>query len=592
MSTIKKTKNSGERGAAMLIAIIFFLFISTTIVFGVVTPILKQVRISKDLIDSKESYFLAEGALEDALYRVKTGKIISSGETLIVNGYTTTITLTTTSNGKTISALSNRDGVIRKMESKVTAGIGAVFYYGIQTGVGGFSLSGNATVNGNVYSNGPITSDSGNTAITGTAISANGPALASDQSNGSSTPPYDITFGNAGGTQDFAQSFQVSNTGTVNKVQLYLKKVGTPSNLTVRITSNNNGSPNNSSLATGALGASLVSTSYGWVDVPFSTNPELTASTTYWIVIDGPTSSSNNYRIGGNSNGYANGTGKIGAYNGTWNATTPSGLDGYFSLYLGGVTGIITGLEVGTGTTGDAKANTVNNSIVRGGLYCQTGTGNNKACNTSLPDPTPTAMPVSDQNILDWKDEAAAGGTYSGNYSLANNSTASLGPKEITGNLVLDGNSVLTVTGTLWVHGNITVSSNALIRLSASYGESSGAIIADGNINFSTNIGIEGSGQTGSYILLLTTSTCPVGSSCGGGITKAITVGGNGGAVILNAQNGTISFTGNAHANQVTAKTISIEGNTTITYLSGLADTNFSSGPGGGWDISSWKEVQ
>ena len=41
-------------------------------------------------------------------------------------------------------------------------------------------------------------------------------------------------------------------------------------------------------------------------------------------------------------------------------------------------------------------------------------------------------------------------------------------------------------------------------------------IVSDGKISISGSGNIAGSGQTGSYILLITTSTCPVGS-CGGG---------------------------------------------------------------------------
>jgi hypothetical protein len=45
------------------------------------------------------------------------------------------------------------------------------------------------------------------------------------------------------------------------------------------------------------------------------------------------------------------------------------------------------------------------------------------------------------------------------------------------------------------------------------------------------------------------------------------------------------------NANAATARQITATGGTTIDYQSGLADMNFSSGPSGGWDISSWGEV-
>ena len=76
----QKQKMKYDKGAAMLIAVILFLFVSSTIVLGITAPILKQARISTDLVRSKESYYYAEGALEDAFYRIKNGKSISSGK--------------------------------------------------------------------------------------------------------------------------------------------------------------------------------------------------------------------------------------------------------------------------------------------------------------------------------------------------------------------------------------------------------------------------------------------------------------------------------------------------------------------------------
>ena len=167
-----------DKGAAMLIAVILFLFVSSTIVLGITAPILKQARISTDLVRSKESYYYAEGALEDAFYRIKNGKSISSGDTIITNGYTTTITISTASGVKTILAVSNRDGIIRKMQSQVVAGVGASFNYGVQVGLGGFVLENSSTITGNIYSGGPITG-AGNT-ISGDAVSSGSSGLIDD----------------------------------------------------------------------------------------------------------------------------------------------------------------------------------------------------------------------------------------------------------------------------------------------------------------------------------------------------------------------------------------------------------------------------
>jgi len=563
----------------MLIVVVFFLFITLAIIAGLVSPTVREFQNANNLKQSRQSFFLSESAVEDAYFRLKTGKALGATDTITIGSYSATATITDSGyNEKTISSMGDVDSRQRKNELVLNTGTGISFSYGVQAGAGGFTMGNNSVVNGSVYSNGNIT---GAGTVTGTALSANSAALEADQTNGSGVPASNVTFGNANGTQDFAQSFQVSETGVVNKVDLYLKKVSTPSNLTVRIVSNSGGSPGTTTLTSGPLSASLVSTTYGWVSVPFSSNPELTEGTTYWIVIDGSTNSSRYYMMGANANGYSGGTGKIGQYSGTWNNTNPSGLDGFFKLYLGGLTGLISGITVGTAGVGDAYAHTVNNSTIAGSNYCQTGSGNNKACNTTLPDPTQVAMPISDQNILDWKDEAEAGGTHSGDYTL-DSTSGSLGPKKITGNLSVNNNASLTVNGTLWVQGNINISNNAAVRLSSSYGTSEGVIVADGTVVIGNNAVFSGSGSAGSYLMVLSTSTS----------TSAITLSNNGGAVILYAANGTVNLSNNAGAKALNGKNINLNNNVVIVYDSGLANANFVNGPSGGWGITEWKEVK
>lgn len=573
-----RRKVNNQSGAAMLIVVVFFLFISLSIIAGLVGPTVREFKNANNLLQSHQSFFLSESVVEDSYFRLKTSKTIGSTNIISLGSGSATATIANSGYGqKIVSSLGDVNSRQRKNELVLSTGVGVYFNYGVQSGTGGFTMSNGSVVNGSVYSNGNIT---GSGSITGTAISANSVALAADQINGSGVPTYDITFGNANGTQDFAQSFQVSTTLPISKVDLYLKKVSTPGNLTVRIVSNSSGSPSTTTLASGTLSASLVSTAYGWVSVPFSSNPELTAGTTYWIVIDGVTSATKYYLIGANSNGYGNGIGKIGAYAGTWNNTTPSGLDGFFKLYLGGLTGLISGINIGSAGVGNAYAHTVNNSTIVGTNYCQTGSGNNKACNTSLADPSQVAMPISDQNILDWKAEAEAGGIYSGNYTAGANS--SLGPKKITGNLNITNGAHLTVTGTLWVQGNINIDNNATVDLSPSYASSEGVIVTDGIATIGNNSVFSGSGSTGSYLMILSTSTS----------TSAITLSNNGGAVILYASNGTVNLANNSSAKSLNGKSINLNNNATVIYDIGLVNANFVNGPSGGWGISSWKEVQ
>ncbi|MEK7070852.1 MAG: hypothetical protein AAB966_03530, partial [Patescibacteria group bacterium] len=148
----------------------------------------------------------------------------------------------------------------------------------------------------------------------------------------------------------------------------------------------------------------------------------------------------------------------------------------------------------------------------------------------------------------------------------------------------------LTLTGTIWVTGNIVVENNAGIKLSSSYGANSGVVVAGGKMNISNNATLEGSGQTGSYLLFLTTSDCPINPSCDG--DYAIDISNNVSAIMFNAQRGTIHMSNNASIKEATAYKIVLESNATVNYESGLANINFVSGPSGGWNIGSWKEVE
>lgn len=509
----------------------------------------------------------------------------SATETLTIGSATATTTSADVSNGrKSVSGVGTSNSRYRTVGLSVTKGDGVSFNYAINSGRGGLVMGTGSSIIGNVYSNGSIT---GAGSITASAVAANSTALLKDQSNETpSTPTSSINVGNTATTQDFAQSFQITTTEAVNKISLYIKKTGTPSSATIRILKDSSGVPGTENMLTtnGTLTNTSVTTSYAWVDVTFSVNPTLYSGTTYWLVIDAPsTSSSNYYTIGANTDGYTSGSAKSGVYSGTWNATSPSNLDGYFQVYTGGLLGIINGINVGSSGTGDAWAHTITNSTVAGTKYCQSGSG----CNTSRSDPTPISYPVSDADIAQWKADAEAGGTLSGNQTISSSQT--LGPKKINGDLTIQGNNVyLTLTGIVWVTGNVLVNNNAVVKLDASYGSDDTIVIADGRIKVNNNGSFAGSGTAGSYVMAISLSDCPLSSSCSG--NNAIDINNNAGAVVLNAQRGTVYIANNSSLAEATAETLTLGNNATVTYVTGLVDMFFSTGPSGTWDINSWKE--
>ncbi len=586
----KNFTQSKQGGYVVTINTLIFLAISVILMYGVISPIISSHKSAQAFVKSKQSFTLANSATEEALYRLKNSLPIGSSETLTLNGFTADIAVADTSDGKIVTINSDVEDFQRDLQVSLIQGAGVSFNYGLQAGQGGFIMAGGAYVEGNIYSNGDIVG-SGGPYITGSANAANlVDPVAFESNTGPETPSNYIAFGGNTTDNDAAQSFQVDSSQDLSSVRVYLKKTTNNwmNNITLRISADDGGKPDDSYLETGSIGASQVTTAFNYLSVPLSGTITLSADTTYWIVLDTSTTWGSHYQWAAGQSIYADGTGASGTWDNNankniWSSTSPSDLDAYFDLYTEGDTGLISGITV----YGDAWAREVNNSTVTGTIYCQASSNNNKACDTSRPDPAPTSFPISEGNIEDWKAVALAGGTLTGDQSYGSDDNETLGPKKIVGDLSVGAGATLSLTGNLWVTGDVTVNGGGTIKLDPSYGNSNGVIVADGVINTNGGGEFEGSGTAGSYILVLTTSECPVGCS---GSKPAISLSGGAGAVILNAQSGTIEVSGGGQAKQLTAKTISMTGGASVIYETGLADTSFSSEPSGTWNISQWDE--
>lgn len=148
---------TNNQGQAVIIVVIFTLFIALAIIFGLASPVLKEAKIARDLMFSKQSYFLAEAGLEDLIYRLKTGRQYDNNENLVLDGFSTNVSIADLSGDeKEIISTANVFNLIRKVKTKLTTDSSAFFYYGIQVGGGGLEMENNSLVSGNVYSNGPI----------------------------------------------------------------------------------------------------------------------------------------------------------------------------------------------------------------------------------------------------------------------------------------------------------------------------------------------------------------------------------------------------------------------------------------------------
>ncbi len=585
----KNTQSNTQGGQVIIINTLLFFALATAMIFGVTSPVISSFQTTKSFSKSKQAFLLANSASSEALYKLNAGMTLASAETVTLSQGSVDIVVADAGDTKTISVDSDVDGYERNYEMVLSTGEGVSFNYGLQVGQGGFEMTNNAIVYGNVYANGDIVGYNSAT-ISGTAVAANvsDPVVDTSNNGGTIDPPYSMNFGgnSAATPQDISQSFTVSTTTPVSSVRVLLKKTGAPSNITLRIKNDTSGSPGSTTLGSGTISASTVTSTFGYLTIPLSATVALTPGTTYWIVLDGSNYGSGKYYTSGaNDSTYAGGVAKISTGGSTWASASPATRDLYFDIYVGGDTGLITGVTVG----GDAWANTVNSSTVTGALHCQVGTGNNKVCDTSWADPVQQAWPISEGNIQEWKDTATAGGATS-TISLSGNQQMTLDSVKVDGNISLSNDSRIYINGTVYVTGNITISNQSQIRVNPALGASSAVIVTDGRVQTSNDGQFNGSGTSGSYIMVVSTSACPSGSGCSGG--NAIEINNNSGSVILNAQNGTLKFTNNAAAKQATAKKIIMNNNTTVTYESGLANPSFTSGPSGSWGIESWKEVE
>jgi Tfp pilus assembly protein PilX len=431
----KKLAFKKDHGAAMMIFAIFVFFLSMTIIVGISRPAIREFSLTKNTLDSKQAYFLAESGVEDAFYRVKTGRNVDASESLVLGSTTATTTITDLGSGnKQIESLADKNTYKRKVNMNFNSSSGTVvplsYTSGIHAGTSGIlwysdASYGDVIFTGDAYSQGPM------------------------------------------------------------------KLYGT-----ARITG---------SLTSGGSSGSI-------------------------------------------------------AYDSPWNR-----LLGYF-------------------VSGNSSAHTVDDTTTTGTIYCQSGTNNNKSCNTTQPDPTVANIPDLSTQITAWKAEAAAGNVYS--YDSVTD-TYTVGPKKFTGDFTMYKN--MKITGPIWVTGHLNIiQTGKKVSLASSFGSGDGVIISDDDMMIGAPVGqpaviFEGSGASDSNILMITTKNDVIGAAA-----SVFNVTGN---VLFYAQNGKIWLTGtDTNIMGAIGKKIQLGGstNTNVEYVVGPSSLNI--GPDT-YTINSWKEA-
>lgn len=635
-------------------AVIFLLAVSV-LVLTLYERTAQNISVTSRRVNDPVTTSIAESGIEKAVYCLNNAAVVAPdcprdaqgkyiGETGVgVGKGTYTTSVSTSGQTSTITVTATTPGLLggssKQIEATLTqaASINPAFQFGVQTGEGGIIMSNNASVIGNVYTNGSITGSNGSS-VTGDAILAASGDTMDAISNPSVSPLLTKNIGDANNTLYLAQKFVSGVNKSVYSLNLKLAKHGLgPPAITAYIYTDDGGSPDvNISGAGQNLDAAFPYDSpggwegnanppsgTGWTEQMFSPNSILLENTPYWLVLKAAASNSSKYWTtvrSADDTTYADGTAKIGSSLGSLGALN---YDIAFQINVGGQEPTLNVPTVG----GNAYGHNIKDTTVGKHAYYQELAGTVKAnggtatcsltpgtyCHPASVDQPPQNFPISDAQIAQMETIAAAGGTVtcSPTCTIANGS--SIGPKKYIGNVVTTNSAVVTLAGTVWIEGNFSLSNSAILQLDPGYGTDSGIIIADnpndrvngGIISFSNNGDLRGSSNascTGTPKRcsdgLNENNNCSVASDCPMNsimaismnadpamATNAISVANNLSAGVLYAPYGLVTISNNANLKEVTAQKLSLSNNSSIKYMTGLASAIFSSGPGASWQL-------
>ncbi len=256
------------------------------------------------------------------------------------------------------------------------------------------------------------------------------------------------------------------------------------------------------------------------------------------------------------------------------------------------------GLVYGIHATSSVYAHTIGHSsettLIDKDAYYAAATTNTTVSGASHPDnpdQNTVPLPISDEQITAWENEAVAGGTAvctSGSYDIPSGST-DLGPVKIPCNLFISNSAVVTVYGPIWVTGNILVQNSAIVKMAPALGANNVAVIADDPSNrlqgskiFVKNTAtFQDSGTPGSFVFLISQNN----SAEMGGDEEAFSLSNSASALVAYAAHGLIPLENTISLKEVTAYKIRLKNSASVTYDSGLPNAVFQTGPGGSWSF-------
>lgn len=180
-------------------------------------------------------------------------------------------------------------------------------------------------------------------------------------------------------------------------------------------------------------------------------------------------------------------------------------------------------------------------------------------------------------NLTDAKNAAEAGEINNTCPCEINNEIKTIGPQKYIGNLTITNNSIVTINGPIWVTGDLAVTQGGTkVNLNESFGSVGTYFIVDGTVSVSQggNFNPTGANPKG-YIMVVTTSTS----------NSAMSIANSGANAIFYALLGGADLSQSAQVNALVANKLNMQNSATLNYDTGLASSQFSSGPGGSWQI-------
>ncbi len=151
---------ASQKGYIISIVTFFVLIIMLSMALSMSFLVADRQRRATNTVKSTQSYYAAEGGIEDVLVRLKKiPQMLPASYVLNINGATADINIPNIIGGsRSVTSQGNNNGIIRKI--KTVYGIdnnqSISFYYGVEVGEGGLVMSNGSRVMGNVFSAGNI----------------------------------------------------------------------------------------------------------------------------------------------------------------------------------------------------------------------------------------------------------------------------------------------------------------------------------------------------------------------------------------------------------------------------------------------------